>query len=252
MTTPTYAVITAYRNASQTIKRCINSVLKQDPPPKQYVLVDGASIDGSQEVVEQVLFKEKHSRLKTSFDLIRENEAGGISKAWNVALQKVTADIVFILNSDDWYESDTARIVLSAFNAKPRPDIVHGKMRSWICHSTSMSVHRVVKPRTFALLPVLMPINHCACFVHRCVYDRIGLFEEGLRTSMDYDFIYRCHAAKIRFYYVPVILTNFSTGGFANSNRRLAREETLSIALRHGAPKILALSAYALRSVLGR
>jgi hypothetical protein len=157
--------------------------------------------------------------------------------------------MVFILNSDDWYERNCAERVLDAVRNQPDADIVlantHAYRRG---ESVPCDVWR---NRPEWLLPVLMPYVHPACFVRRTVYERLGGFDQDYPIALDYEFLWRCKVGGMKFVKLPDILTNFELGGNANSHRKEARLEVYRIARRYGC-RVLPLAALAARYLTGR
>ena len=246
----TYGVITITRNAEQTILRTIESVLSQDAPPSQYVLVDGGSRDTTCDIIDAKIAAAREQNLPTRVWLEKQQKPqGGIPAAWNQGLAHLDCDIVSILNGDDWFEPGAAAWVLKTFQEQPDVELLATAIRM---HDPERQSVRVARPRPFLLFPLLMPVMHPGCFVRRGVYDRVGDFDEHYRVSADYDFVYRCRRAGIsmrRFHVAPV---NMQAGGMAGRNRRTARRETREIALRHTRCKPLPWLAWALRSLTGR
>jgi GT2 family glycosyltransferase len=180
--------------------------------------------------------------------MLDQGGAGGISAAWNMALEWCTSDVVFILNSDDWYERDCAETVLAAMNADKQVDIVVANARNY--KRGEKVPCGVWRNRPAWLLPILMPYVHPACFVRKCVYDRVGGFDPEYLTAMDYDFLWRCRAGGMRFSILPDIVTNFELGGTANSCRKEARAEVYRIGRRYC--RLLPMAALAARFLTGR
>ena len=98
----------------------------------------------------------------------------------------------------------------------------------------------------------MMAIPHPACFVAKETYDKVGLYDTSYRISADYEYIWRCRKARMRFLYSREFLTSMETGGTANSSRALARKETLAIALKYSRIPLLARIAWLLRNITGR
>jgi glycosyltransferase involved in cell wall biosynthesis len=249
----TYGVITICLNAEPTIRQTIDSVVRQTTAPEQIVFVDGGSTDGTVELLEQ-----NRSRIEdrgSRMDLLRQEPispgAAGIPRAWNQGLRAMHTDVVFILNADDWYEpDDAAETVLNAFRDNPEAGLVVSPvlMRA----APAGPARRVLRQRSFSLLPVLMPVPHPGCFVKRKVYDIIGDYDERYAISADYDFVFRCHRAGVPVVTLDRPLVGMRTGGLAGRRRHIARRETLEIGLRHCRCRALPRIAYVLRCCLNR
>lgn len=246
----TYTVITVCLNSARSIGRTIDSVLLQEPAPADYVFVDGGSTDGTQTIIRSAAERSQQAGAPTRFLFLDQAGERGITPAWNQGIDASTGDLIFILNSDDWYEKGCARRVLDTFASQPDVDIVFASLRAYPRGDTTPV--RIFHNRPTWLFPVLMPFMHPATFVRRNVYNRIGRFDPSLRLLADYDFLYRCHLAGVPSVTLDEPLVNFELGGSANSNRPLARGEMLAVARRHGAPAPFPQLAFLARALLGR
>jgi len=246
----TYSVITACLNSSDYISRAINSVLIQKHLPKEYIFVDGGSTDGTIEIIENTIENIKSNKTDIDCRLIHQKRGGGISNAWNIGLEKISSDIVFILNSDDWYEANTAEIVINKFISNPKIGIVCGHAKVYSpCTKRTVFIR---KNRPLFLFPFLMPLVHCATFVKNDVYKKIGKFDERYKIAADYDFFYRCYLNNVHFLPINSILANFQLGGFGDSNRKISRIETFEVANQYFRHKTLLKLVLFLRAVLGK
>ena len=232
-----YGVITVCRDSAATIRRTIDSVLRQAVLPGEYVFVDGGSQDGTVAIVESAIAEVARRSLPTRCALIHQPNKG-ITQAWNIGLGTVTADIVCILNSDDWYDPDTAERMIARFVRDPRAAIVLGSGR--YLQGADDATPRICTPRPFFALPFAMTVIHPACFVRRGAYSQIGPFDERYQIAADYDFVYRCHRAGVRFVRAPEVMVNVQRGGFSETNRALGWQEVAEIGRRHARWPILA------------
>lgn len=245
-----YGVITVCLNSATTIAKTINSVFEQSILPDEYVFVDGGSSDNTLQIIEDAITSAHTRKLGIKFKVVHQLNKGGITEAWNIGLRELKTDIVFILNSDDWYLPFTASDVLSYFKEHPETDIILG---SGLYFQNDHNIQPIVRHcRPFFTLPFSNPIIHPACFVKRSVYERIGNFDEKYRVSADYDFIYRCYKTGIRFKKNRKVLVNILTGGFAIKNKHIARYETFEIGKKYSCIPMLPRIALIIRSFLNR
>ena len=103
-----FSIITICYNSEKTIERTIKSVLAQTYKNYEYIIVDGASKDGTLEIVK---------RFELQFDgrLKWKSEPDkGIYDAMNKGINMATGDVIGIVNSDDWLEADAMIIVAKA------------------------------------------------------------------------------------------------------------------------------------------
>ena len=244
----TYSVVTACWNSARTIVRCIDSVLGQTVLPKEHFFIDGGSTDDTRALITESLSKNSITGGGMAWKLLEQGCVRGISAAWNIALRECTGDMVFILNSDDWYEQNCARRVLDAVREDPDADVVLANANTY--RRGENKRHAVWRNRPDWLLPVLMPYVHPSCFVRRTVYQRLGGFDPALAVAMDYDFLWRCRMSGAKFVRLQDVLSNFELGGVANSHRKEARLEVYKVASRYC--RILPAAALACRYLTGR
>lgn len=227
------SLITICWNAGKTIRRTLESVLGQSLLPCEYVIVDGGSEDGTLGILEEfrprfesrgVLFRVEPQR--------RVPGEAGIPNAWNQVLRGVRGDVVGMLNADDWYDSEALSQVWEAFRNDAALGAVSVPVR--MLHEEP-SQSWTFFPRPLSLLPWKMPVPHPGTFFRRSTYDAVGLYDTRYRIAADYDFVWRCRGAGIRWRYLDVPCVNMQLGGLANASRRLARCETCRIARSHSA-----------------
>ena len=127
----TYGVLTISLNSAGTIARTIDSVLSQTLTPAEYVFVDGGSTDGTVEIIREKQREYVSDGGRIEFKLIDQGSERGITPAWNLGLAQMTADVIFILNSDDWYTPDCAWAVMSAMAADSRIEIVQASKATY-------------------------------------------------------------------------------------------------------------------------
>ena len=108
------SIITVVYNNKKTIKDAINSVLSQRYENLEYIIVDGASTDGTVEVINEII--RTHSNKKIKFISEKDN---GTYDAMNKGIDLASGDIVGTLNSDDlYYDKYCLSIVMDEFQKK--------------------------------------------------------------------------------------------------------------------------------------
>ena len=179
---------------------------------------------------------------------MKQIDERGIYSAWNLALDKINAksEFVFILNSDDWYLKNTITKIKSLFLSNKDAGIVCGRSLDF---ANNFEIG-ISKPKPLWLFPILMPIVHPACFVRKSVYEKIGAFQDKYKVSGDYDWLYRAYYGSQKFIFTKDILVNRELGGYANSNRKMARIETLFVAYNYARFSGLSIFSFLLRHIL--
>ena len=105
------SIITPSFNQAAFLRQCMRSVLDQDHPELEYLVVDGGSTDGSLEIIQE------HAGQLAWW--VSEKDSGQ-GEAINKGLAHCHGDIVAWLNSDDYYLPGAVKAALQAFEAHPR------------------------------------------------------------------------------------------------------------------------------------
>ena len=232
------SVITVCRNAERTIARTVESVLSQTVPPMEYIIIDGASTDGTLDLL--------RSYGKKITTIVSEPDSGS-SDAFNKGLHLAKGGAVKLLNADDWLENDTIEKSVSVLEQFPEAGFVFGDL---IEHDEGQDAGRRVPgdPGYSRWLPRVMgPLNHPSVTVRREIYERYGGFDLRWKLAMDYDWFLRVHRQGITGRYDPSIIVHMGAGGRATARRRNAFKEVRSISIEHGYSPSAAYGYYAAR-----
>ena len=108
MATPKISVVVPIYKVEECLAWCLDSLLAQDMPDWEGVLVNDGSPDGSRDIA--AAYCEKDAR----FTLV-DKENGGLSSARNAGIAASTTPIVAFLDSDDRFTSDACRVIVDAF-----------------------------------------------------------------------------------------------------------------------------------------
>ena len=210
------SIITVCLNSVATIEQTIQSVLSQTYKNIEYIVIDGASCDGTCEIIEK--YKQKITYYVSEQD-------HGIYSAMNKGLRHITGDIVGIINSDDWYAEDTIEKVVNTFK-QSSCQLVHGKLAV----QYGKNKYRIIEERALSDIYLGMVISHPTVFIKKDVYQKYGLFDEQYKSAADYELMLRFFTKGISIVYIPDVLAYFRQGGYSQKNKQLSIEETHTIA----------------------
>lgn len=232
------SIITITYNSAETIEDTIQSVISQDYPHIEYIIVDGASKDHTLEIAE---------RYRSSISKIVSERDKGIYDAMNKGVALATGDLIGILNSDDFYAdnhviSDIVKTLELAKADACYADLVY------VDRLETSKVIRAWKSGEYRhghFLRGWMP-PHPTFFVKRSFYDAYGLYSLELRSAADYELMLRfIHKHGISLSYLPRVITKMRTGGQSNvtiKNRwRANREDRLAWKMNGLQPGFLTL-----------
>ncbi len=207
---PKISVVTACFNRAALVADAIESVLAQDYPNFEHIIIDGASTDGSLEVLA------RYPHLKVVSEPDR-----GIFDAWNKGLRLASGEVIGILNSDDVYASGSFQAVASAFREQPHLDLVTGTASQFqvLDNGDWEILCDYVEPPgpTLDLKRLLFwgPIIN-ARFLHARVYEKLGLYDMRFKAA-DGHFAIRLAASRASCRYLdqPICYYRSHPGSFS-------------------------------------
>jgi glycosyltransferase involved in cell wall biosynthesis len=205
------SIITVAYNSITTIQDTIESVLGQDYPQIEYILIDGASTDGTVNLVKSYRDRITH--------LISEPDRG-MYDALNKGLALATGDIIGILNSDDIYAHPQVIATVVAALQDTQADCVFADL-VYVSPTHPNKVLRYYSsapfnPRRFAY--GWMPA-HPTVFIKRWAYDRYGYFKTNYKIAADYELLIRFLAKhQLSYAYVPQVWVKMRAGGISTRN----------------------------------
>lgn len=174
---PKLSVITIVYNNAKDIERTMLSVLKQTYPEIEYILIDGASTDGTKDIIYQY-----QAQLA---QFISEPDKG-IYEAMNKGLALATGDYVLFMNSgDEIYAKDT---VAEIFDSSPGADIYYGETEMYDEQWVSLGQRRHQAPEAFDW----HSFKHGMCISHQAIYVKRSLavpYDLQYKYSADIDWI---------------------------------------------------------------
>jgi len=211
---PLVSIITAVLNGKEYLEGAIKSVISQTYSNYEYIIIDGASKDGTLDIIK------KYENKLTSWVSEPDN---GISDALNKGILKVKGEIIGLLHYDDWYEKNALEIVVEAFK-NPQIDVFCGASRFWkkdkIINVATPDINRIERETS---------VHHSSVFIKKEIYELNGLFLTKYKYAMDYELLLRYYLRGVKFQQIPLILSNRRLDGISYKNKNKALFETLQI-----------------------
>jgi len=208
-------ILTVVRNNKETIRDAINSVLLQEFNDLEYIIVDGASTDGTVEAINDAVKRYPKRNIK----FISEKD-DGIYDAMNKGIRLASGDIIGILNSDDFYiNNDVVSTVVNVFMAENVDsvfaDLVYVRdndLNKIVRYYSSATFHP--KKMAYGWMPA-----HPTFFVRLKIYEQYGLYKTDYRIAADYELIARFLVKnKVSYRYISQVLVKMRTGGASTKN----------------------------------
>jgi glycosyltransferase involved in cell wall biosynthesis len=197
---PLVSIVTPCRNAAQFIEQCVRSVQNQDYPHVEHIVQDGASTDGTVNVL-------RNSGGKVEW--ISEPD-GGQSDGLNKALQRCRGDIIGVLNGDDEYLPGAASWAVKQLASYPSAAAVYGDKFNIDAFGRVLNIsvgpHPYCFDRLFCVEHVL-PAQ--AAFIRRIHFEQVGFFADITRKTVpDYEMWIRL-GLKFPIQYVPGLVARY-------------------------------------------
>jgi glycosyltransferase involved in cell wall biosynthesis len=198
--TPRVTIVTPSYNQAEFLEETLRSVLLQNYPNLEYIVMDGGSSDGSVEIIRKY---EKHLAYWTS-----EKDAGA-SDAIAKGFERATGSILAYLNSDDPYLPGAIHAVVRAFEEQPRCDVVFGNTY-WTDPDGNILAERRQTPFWAASYVYGgSDIQQPSTFWKRELYEKAGGMNSSFVTAFDTDLFFRFIACDAKFRHVKRFLSCF-------------------------------------------
>jgi glycosyltransferase involved in cell wall biosynthesis len=204
-------IITVCYNSETTIRDTIESVLAQNYPNIEYIIVDGLSNDGTLDIIQEY---------GKRIDIVISESDIGIYDAMNKGIQSATGDVIGILNSDDFFEYPSViSDVVNQFKSNPESSLVFGD----VVLAQASNIKKIVrfynsaKFRAWKLRFGWMP-PHPASFFKKNAYAQVGNYSLDYTIASDYElFIRMLMVHKLPYSRIDKVLVRMRKGGVSTS-----------------------------------
>lgn len=170
-------VITINRNNRNGLQKTVESVASQSYKDYEYVIIDGASTDGSVDII-------KRYSETIAINWVSEPDSG-IYNAMNKGISKATGEYLLFLNSGDYFfDSSVLEKIASQIEAHHHPDMLVGRLQMQNSDGT-LSLREPNNDFSF-LLFYCDTIPHQSTFIKKNLFARYGLYDESLRIVSDW------------------------------------------------------------------
>jgi glycosyltransferase involved in cell wall biosynthesis len=206
------SIITVVYNNIATIEDAINSVLNQDYPNIEYIVIDGKSNDGTLDIINK--YRSKIHTVISEPDL-------GIYDAMNKGINHSTGDIIGILNSDDLYENNTIlSTIIKKFELDKNLDIIYGNL-VYVKPNNTQTIVRKWKSKNY--YPTYFEDGnvppHPSLFLKSSVYKNAGNFNLKYKLAADYEYMLRIFKKfTFKIEYLDLYIVRMRLGGATNKS----------------------------------
>lgn len=216
---PLLTIITVNRNNAIGLKRTINSVIPQLQFEIEYIIIDGASTDGSVKLAEGVQNKLAY--------WVSEND-NGIYHAMNKGIKNAKGDYILFLNSGDVLIQDISLIFPAI---EHRPDIFSAAI---LVEKENNSVILRLPIVHFKKTDIMLNcLPHQSTLIKRSLFQQYGYYDESFQIAADLEFWLRICPHSIRYTYSFTVLSRMEKEGLGASRNETHFTERLRIFKRY-------------------
>jgi glycosyltransferase involved in cell wall biosynthesis len=219
---PRISIITVVFNAGEVMENTILSIRNQTYKNIEYIVVDGASTDGTLELI---------NRYKSFIDKWISEPDKGIYDAMNKGLEMAGGDYVWFINAGDRLYSST--LIEDIFSANPPfCDIYYGETMIIDKEGREIGLRRLKAPEKLSWKNLIngMLVCHQSFLVRKELAPR---YDTKMKIAADYAWMLECLKAAGSICNTKLILTGFLDGGMNKKNIPLSLRERFSTMVKH-------------------
>lgn len=227
---PKISVVTPTFNQGIFIEKTIKSVISQDYPNLEFIIIDGGSTDNTVDIIRKY---EQHFAYWVS------EPDRGQSHAINKGMAKATGDVLTWLNSDDWYLPGTLEYFGATFQKNPDIGMIIGAGR--IVDQTGNEIYHIQPSQTVDLESLynwmsggnfLQPSSAFS----RAAWKQAGPIDESIHIAMDLDLWLKMAKSDVKFLTTPEILSEALShpGAKTTAFEKLMLLDCAMVIIQHG------------------
>lgn len=220
---PLFSIITITYNARETIEATFDSVTGQSFTNYEYIVIDGASKDGTVEFL-----RSHEDRITT---LVSEPDKG-LYDAMNKGLHLAKGEYLIFLNAGDTFHAEDTLADIAGSIGTSRPDIIYGETALVNDKREFLGMRRLKAPEvlTWKSFRMGMLVCHQAFIAKRTLAPDYDL---SYRFSSDYDWCIRCMKAANTLWNTRLTLVDYLNEGVTTRNHKASLKERYNIMVKY-------------------
>jgi glycosyltransferase involved in cell wall biosynthesis len=205
---PLVTIITAVFNGEAVLEDCLQSVLSQDYPNIEHIIIDGGSTDGTISLLRQ--YEDRLALWVSEPDK-------GVYDAWNKGVALARGEWIAFLGADDMYLPGAIDTYIALARSHPEAEFLSSKAK--LDHPTGYSP-TFGGPWEWPRFTTAMTTIHVGTLHHRELFNRYGKFNIAYRIAGDYEFMLRAKSS-LKAAFTPEITVIMRAGGVSDSTAGL-------------------------------
>jgi glycosyltransferase involved in cell wall biosynthesis len=210
-----FSIVICTHNAAERLPKTFDSLLAQTFGDFEVVAIDGASTDGTQDVIQK--YEEKFGGRLRWFS----EKDSGVYEAMNRGVKMAKGEYLNIVGAGDWLEPDALEEAAKCADLHPEADAVFGKTRVW---DKDKKASRLVQTSPEQLPN--HPMQHPSLFYKKTLHDKFGFYDENYRIAADYAFCLKVFClGKAKTQPFDAVVDNYIMGGMSSAKPGLCLKE---------------------------
>jgi glycosyltransferase involved in cell wall biosynthesis len=205
---PLVSVITAIYNGHPYVKGCLESVLAQDYPNVEHIVLDGGSKDGTTDVLLE--YDDRIALWKSEPDR-------GIYDAWNKGVAEARGEWICFLGVDDEFLPGAISAYMALAARNPQAEYLTSRVN--VVHPSDYE-RTIGEPWTWKEFSRWMCTAHVGSMHRRILFERLGTYDTSYRMVADYEFLLRARD-QLNTAFMPAITVMMRDGGVSCSRNAL-------------------------------
>jgi len=182
LVTPKISIVMPSFNQAQFIERSILSVLAQDYPNIELIVIDGGSTDGSEEII-------RRYANQLAYWVSEPDE--GQAQAINKGIAQATGEWIGWQNSDDLFAPSAIAEMVACALKNPKTELVIGDIAMIDTEDQRIRNIRYIRPTYQSILAEGMVLTNQSAIWKRRIHESIGYLNEELHYGFDYEWFLR-------------------------------------------------------------
>lgn len=216
---PKVSIVTI--NYNNDLEKTIKSVMSQACRDYEFLIIDGASTDGSEKAA---------YRYKNNIDYFGSEKDTGVYNAMNKGARKAYGDYLYFLNAGDTFESDDTleRIVKELDNV----DMLYGNIRI----VSKDGKRNIVKKKILNRQNIKLgkKVSQQVVFVKRDLFNKLGGLDERYKVAADFDLLCKVFENSKNIRYIDEVICDYDDGGISSNLRKSYNDTARVVKDRYG------------------
>ncbi|MEM9542520.1 MAG: glycosyltransferase family 2 protein [Cyanobacteria bacterium P01_E01_bin.42] len=208
---PLISIVTPSYNQAEFLEETIRSILLQNYPNLEYIIIDGGSTDGSVEIIK------KYEPYLAYWVSERDR---GQSDALNKGFKRATGELIGWQNSDDTYQQNAFAYAAKTYLSHPEAEVIYGLVHHINRDSQFLEEYPVTTATIANMIPYSAVTNH-SVFYTRKIFQDGNFIDTNLQHCMDQEFILRLLLKQYKFVFEPQIIGNWRLYDFTKSSQQM-------------------------------